>query len=214
MVASEPSTAAIFGFSSSGSWSMARTTPLSATCSCGSGQEMVPPLPSGMVVLSARSARSARICFSCGSVRNALKPVTVMSSLRPNERMNSLRVPLLASMVDLSSLTILARSTSSAAMSPLTAATRPLTKSEANEKRAASSSRILRRGPSPGFEFGQEVPLVRSFSAFWVEIAVRLTSVPLSCSRRVAAVLSAPCTWVTALSAERDASERLSSTFQ
>ena len=33
MVASEPSTAAILGFSSSGSWSMARTTPRSAICS-------------------------------------------------------------------------------------------------------------------------------------------------------------------------------------
>ena len=38
MVASEPSTAAICGFASSGSWSMARTTPRRATCNCASGQ--------------------------------------------------------------------------------------------------------------------------------------------------------------------------------
>ena len=54
-------------------------------------------------------------------------------------------------------------------MSLLTAPTRPLTNSDANEKRCASSSRILRRGPSPGFELGQDVPLVRSSSAFSVE---------------------------------------------
>ena len=44
---------------------------------------------------------------------------------------------------------------------------RPLTKSEANLKRPASSSRILRRGPSPGPLLGQDLPLLsRSTTAF------------------------------------------------
>ena len=51
-------------------------------------------------------------------------------------------------------------------MSDLTVPTRPLTKSEANLKRPASSSRILRRGPSPGPLLGQDLPLSRSTSAF------------------------------------------------
>ena len=214
ITASGPSTAAILVFSSSGSSSMARTTPLSDICSWASGQEITVPLAPAMVVFSARSARSMRICFSCGSLRKALKPVTVRSSLRPTPRKNSLRLPVLGSITDRSSLTILSKSPSSAAMSALTAPMRPLTKSEANLKRAASSSRILRRGPSPGPLLGQDLPLARSISAFWVETVVSWSSVDCSCSSRVEAANSAPCTWVIALSAEREASPRLSSTFQ
>ena len=51
-------------------------------------------------------------------------------------------------------------------MSDLTVPMRPLTKSEANLKRWASSSRILRRGPSPGPLLGQDLPLSRSTTAF------------------------------------------------
>ena len=214
MVASDPSTAAIWGFSSSGSWSMAFTTPRSAVCNCASGQETTPPLGSPNVVFSARSARSVRIWRNCGSVRNALKPVTVISSLRPRARMNSLRLPLLMSMVEASLETIFSKSPSSAAISPFTDATRPLTNSEANVKRWASSSRIFRRGPSPGLELGHEVPLVRSISAFEVETAVSWISVACNCSSRVEAACRDPCTCPTALSAEREASPRLSRTFQ
>jgi len=114
---------------------MALTTPRSAVCSCGSGQEMLAPLLPAKVVFSARSARSERIWRNCGSVRKALKPVTVMSSLRLKAFMNSLRVPVLASIVEVSAVAILARSPSSADISPFTDVTRPLTNSEAKVKR-------------------------------------------------------------------------------
>ncbi len=52
--------------------------------------------------------------------------------------MNSLRVPVFGSNVDASEDTILARSPFNACMSPLTEPTRPLTNSDANEKRCAS----------------------------------------------------------------------------
>jgi hypothetical protein len=70
IVASEPSTAAILGFSSTGSCSIARATPRSAVCSWGSGQKKFPPRPSGNVVFSARSPRSARISANHRSNRN------------------------------------------------------------------------------------------------------------------------------------------------
>ena len=99
-------------------------------------------------------------------------------------------------------------------MSDLTVPMRPLTKSEANLKRPASSSRILRRGPSPGPLLGQDLPLSRSTTAFSEDTVVSWSSVDCSCSSRVEAANSAVCTCVMALSAEREASPRLSSTFQ
>jgi len=68
------------------------------------------PWASEKVVLSARSPSSALICFSCGSLRKVLKPVTVRLSLRPRLRRNSLRVPLLGSTIAGSFETIFCRS--------------------------------------------------------------------------------------------------------
>ena len=130
--------------------------------------------------------------------------------------MNSLRVPLLASMVagvrqdDLGELGVECRD-----VRPAPTPTRALTKEAAKVEAGGVRSRIRRRGPSPGELLGQDLPWWRFRSrAFSVETTDSAASVVWSCSSRVSAPCSADCTCVTALSAEREASARLSSTFQ
>ena len=156
-----------------GSSSMARTTPCKAGRSCGSGQEKLTPLVSGNVVFVGTfgqvGADLLQLRIGAEGVEAGHGEVELAATAL---FMNSLRVPDLASMIGACRPRRSWRVAVSASMSAFTLVTRPLTNSEANEKRPASSSRILRRGPSPGFALGQDLPCRAPHSAFSVETLV------------------------------------------
>ena len=167
MVASEPSTAAICGFSSSGSWSMARTTPRSAICNCPSGQEIDDALGAGDGGLLGAVGEVDADLLELGIAAEGIEAGDGEVELAADAAQELVAVAALG--VDDGAVVLddlLQVAVERRPCRDLTVPMRPLTKSEANLKRPASSSRILRRGPSPGPLLGQDLPLSRSTTAF------------------------------------------------
>ena len=82
---------------------MARTTPRRAACSCGSGQEKVAPLASGKVVRVGTFGKVGADLLQLRVGAEGIEAGHGEVELADRLFMNSLRVPDLASMIDLSS---------------------------------------------------------------------------------------------------------------